>query len=81
MRSVVLLAEVVEQVQEGFGVCEPRLGRIEVTSLSNAISHPTGGKPMAKSNQQMSMSSGDGGKFPTLPGLCSYPKDGRFAEG
>ena len=40
MGSVILLAQVVEQVKECLNVAESRLGCIEVTTLTNAISHP-----------------------------------------
>lgn len=39
MGLVVLLAEVVEEVQEGFGVAQAWSGGVEVTSLTDAVGH------------------------------------------
>ena len=42
MGPVILLAQVIEQVQERLDVAESRLRCVEVTALTDAISHPVG---------------------------------------
>ena len=62
MWSVILFAQVIEQVEECLDVAESRLRCIEMTALTNAISHPVGYVDVIENKAWFGISGGDGGK-------------------